>query len=282
MEQIEYLTNLDNNTKVIYISIAIFILYFCIFLLKVELGHILAFFLIVFVIYIISYNVNKQTTTFNTDIDAKLDGLLDLTKTEINNSAIQFENLDMNGYNLPPEYMYLDANLIEIFDDIKNTFYQFNPEAYIRALLATNVLLKIKYDFELPLSSPPKIPFLLDNYLDNYNVSESPETIGKYTLENGYSNYQLAQSNCKLALNHLQSMIVTIPSIPVSHLKFRNLLKQTEILLKRNLDYIYNIYKIKRNPSDPIITDYDMAKPINSFTEIINNNQQLESSFDFY
>jgi hypothetical protein len=271
--QIDYISNLDNNEKIIYIIIIIVILYFCVNILDVKLSHVLAFFVIIFVVYTYSYINNKQLTNYNTDIDAKLDSLLDFRESELNpyiTNTSSFYGYHPYDYNLPPDYMYMDSNLIELFYDVKQNFYDYNPEAYLKALLATNELLHIRYDFERPLESPPETPFLLDNYRKSYKLEHSKDKLNKKTLINAYPNYQQADEYCRNALNHLQSFIITIPSEPIFHLKHQDTLKIAEILLKRNLDVIYKIYKNKRHPFDSIITDYDNTKPSNTFTGNFN------------
>lgn len=279
--QIDYLFNLNVNEKIVYISISIAILYFCVTILDVKLSHILAFFLIIFVIYTTSYISNKQLTNYNTEIDAKLDSLLDFSKNDLNKhltNYTSFPEIDFYSYNNPPEYMYIDANLIELFYDIKNSFFEYSPQAYTKALYATNELLRIRYDFERPLESEPNIPFMQDNYLNNYKITHSKKKINTNTLINGYENYQLADQNVKNALNQLQSFIINIPSEPIFHLKHQELMKQSEILLRRNLDIIYQIYKNRKLGYDPVVTDYDNVKPHNNFT----GKDQLETTFNFY
>lgn len=277
--QIDYLFNLNSNEKVVYITITIIILYFCVTILDVKLSHILAFFLVIFVIYTTSYINNKQLTNSNSEIDAKLDSLLDFSKNNLNpylSNYSSFPELDFYGYNYAPEYMYIDANLIELFYDIKNSFFEYSPDAYVKALHHTNELLRIRYDFERPLESEPNTPFMLDNYRKNYKITHSKKKNG--TLINGYENYQIADENVKMCLNELQSFIVTIPSEPVLHLKHQDMMVQSEILIRRNLDIIYQIYKTRKLGYDPVITDYDNVKPYTSFT----GKDQLETTFNFY
>lgn len=277
--QIDYLFNLDVNEKVLYIFISIIILYFCHTILHVELYHILAFFLTIFVIYTVSYVNNKQIISENGDIDNKLDSLLDFSSNNLDPylyNYSSFPELDFYSYNEPPEYMYIDANLIKLFYDIKNSFFDYSPEAYTKALVSANELLRIRYDFERIVESEPDTPFMLDNYLKSYKIKHSQKT--NNTLINAYENYQVADENVKICLNNLQSFIIVIPSEPILHLKHQEMMVQAEILLRRNLDIIYQIYKTRKIDYDSIITDYDNVKPISSFT----GQDQLDTTFNFY
>lgn len=277
--QIDYLFNLDVNEKVIYIFICIIILYFCHTILHVELYHILAFFLVIFVIYTLSYVSNKQLVNENNDIDYKLNSLLDFSANHLDpylHNYSSFPEIDFYNYNDAPEYMYLDANLIKLFYDIKNAFFDYSPEAYTKALTNANNLLRIRYDFERIVESEPDIPFMLDNYLKSYKIKHSQKK--NNTLINAYENYQVADEDVKMCLNNLQSFIIVIPSEPILHLKHQEMMVQTEILLRRNLDIIYQIYKSRKLDYDTIITDYDNVKPMSSFT----GQDQLETTFNFY
>lgn len=275
---------LDPNTKVMYIGIATLIIYTSVTIIDIKLGHIFALVVIVMVIYFMVGEQTKNSLSFNRDMDAKLDSLFDFSGIEINSirpengsnrtGVIGISDLDPLGYNNPPEFLYLDANMIELYTDIKEYFYKYNPEAYIKSLQATNSLLRIKKDFELELTDSTIVPNLKDNYLKNYklrhgNISDtvsdtispngaSSTTKSKSTgLINGYPMYLIAKEQVKLALNHIQSFIISIPSEPSMHLKFQDILERLHILLKRNLDIIYSRYTKKRSPSDSIITDYD-------------------------
>lgn len=279
--QIDYIFNLNSNEKVIYITISIIILYFCTSILNVKLSHILAFFIVIFVIYTISYITNKQMVNYNNEIDAKLDSLLDFRENNLDKyltNYSSFPELDFYGYNSPPEYMYIDANLIELFYDIKNSFFEYSPDAYVKSLYYVNELLRIRYDFERPLKSIPNTPFMLDNYLDSYKIKHSKNKTDTNTLINAYPNYQLADESIKMCLNELQSLIVTIPSEPILHIKHQDTLKQAEILTRRNLDIIYQIYKERKLGYDTVITDYDNVKPYTNFT----GQDQLDTTFNFY
>lgn len=277
--QLDYISNLDNNAKMTYIGIVVFILYFCTNVINTGLSHILAFFLVVFVVYTFSYFSNKISISDIKVIDYKLHDLLDFTDVSFDKKTTNvssFPDLNIGGYNEPPEYMYMDSNLIEIFYDIKYSFSEYNLLAYLKALFSCNVLLGIVYDFQRRIESPPNKPFVQDNYLNDYNLQHSNDF--EKTLVNGYENYQLAEQNVKNSLNHIQSLIISIPSDPALHLKHKETLEKLEILLRRNLDVIYIIYKKRKKDKDPIITDYDNTKAYNSFT----GTNQTHTNFNFF
>lgn len=271
----DYYKNLNVNIKIIHIFIYIGILYFFINVINTNLGHILAFFIILLVVMSIYTIDTKQSITINTELQAKLDSLLDFSEYNRKDSnVIEFIGLDLYGYNYPPKFIYTDANLIELFFDIKNTFYTYNPEAYIKSLLAANNLLEIKSNFELPLLPPVTIPNLQDNYTKQLKLQQTTNTKECNLLINAYPEYTIAESEYRNSLNHLQSFITNIPSEPVFHLKHQEILIKAEILLKRNLDKIYKIYKNKKLKKDSIITDYDNTQPYNKFAD--------STTFTFY
>src|SRR6476620_1793344 len=274
----DYYKDLNVNTKIIHIFICIGVLYFCINIINTNLGHILAFFIILVVVMSIYTIDTSQSITINTEIQAKLDSLLDfsdisqLTCSSTGSGVVsEFIRLDPYGYNYPPKFMYTDANLIELFFDIKNTFYIYNPEAYLKSLLAANNLLEIRNNFELQLLPPVTVPNLQDNYSKDLKLQHAVSSDTKMSdgdlLINAYPEYTIAESEFRNSLNHLQSFITNIPSEPVFHLKHRDILTKAEILLKRNLDKIYKIYKNKKSKNDSIITDYDNTQPYNKFKD---------------
>lgn len=258
--------------------------------MDIKMGHIFAMIIVLLVIEELSdYQTTKILNT-NTDIDFKLDSLLDFRKDTINTSGFDGKTsvvglIDINplGYNVPPKFMYLDANLITLFYDFKNDFYQFNPEAYIKAIQSTNNLLEIRSNFEIQLVSPVVVPNLQDNFAKTYKLTKSDEPIGTRTLINAYPMYFIAEKQYKLALNYITSFIVSLPSEPVMHLKHQEVTNKAQILLKRNLDIIYKIYSKKKDPGDSFITDYDDAQPMNLVTGDTGiNDNEMNSNFNFY
>lgn len=271
----DYYKNLNNNTKIIHVFIYIGVIYFCINIINTNLGHILALFVILILVYSIYTIDTTQSISINTEIQAKLDSLLDFSEYKIGTGVSEFIGLDPYGYNYPPKFMYTDANLIELFFDIKNTFYVYNPEAYLKSLLAANNLLEIRHDFELKLLPPVTIPNLQDNYSKQIKLTQSTDNKKEGSLLiNAYPEYTIAESEFRNSLNHIQSFITNIPSEPIFHLKHSEILTKAEILLKRNLDKIYKIYKTKKSKKDSVITDYDNTQPYNKFVD--------STTFTFY
>lgn len=285
---VDYLSNLNNNTKFIYISLCILILYICVNVLHIKLGHIIALPLILlFISYVYSVDTTQEIS-LNTDLDYKLSSLLDFTGNTdtlidgtLNNGNSQSKTIgiyDINpiGYNEPPKYFHLDANLINFYYDFKNTFFKYSPKAYIRSIKAANNLLEKRNDFEIELNGDVITPNMLDNFAKTYQLQYNNKN--NKTLKNAYPEYLVAEEQYRLALNHLQSFIFNIPSESLTHIKHQRLMERAGVLLKRNLDIIYKIYKKKRDLSDSVITDYDNAQPYNKLI----SEDNLTSSFNFY
>lgn len=285
---VDYLSNLNNNTKFIYISICVLILYISVNVLHIKLGHIIALPLILlFISYVYSVDTTQEIN-LNTDLDYKLSSLLDFTGNTdtlidgtLNNGNSQSKTIgiyDINpiGYNPPPIYFYLDANLINFYYDFKDTFFKYSPKAYIRSIKAANNLLEKRNDFEIELYGDVVTPNMLDNFAKTYQLQYNNKN--NKTLKNAYPEYLVAEEQYRLALNHLQSFIFNIPSESLTHIKHQKLMERAGVLLKRNLDIIYKIYKKKRDLSDSVITDYDNAQPYNKLI----SEDDLTSSFNFY
>ena len=120
----EFITNLDNNALVLYIIISIVILFVCVYVLKIELGHILALFITIIVLLVLTDVRNTTVADFDKELDFKLNGL------------------PGNGDGVPDKF-HLDADLIVFFDNVKQDFYKYNPDNYNKALKYANFVLKI-------------------------------------------------------------------------------------------------------------------------------------------
>lgn len=267
MDHLDDLINSEPNMKIIYIFIGICIFYASV---NLKLGAAQNFALVVLILVITSLTkLNKQgQVSFFVDTDAKLDSLLDFS--EITGTTVKLYGIDTAGYNFPPKFMYMDANLINLYYDIKNSFAMYNLEAYIRSLRAANDLLGIKHDFELEIEASPIVPNLLDNFSSTFRLKHSGVKNG--ALVNAHQMFLIATERYKLALNHIQSFILVIPSEPIMHLKHADILKRSHILLKRNLDFIYEEFNKKRRSSDSVVSNYDLAQPYTDTDTLVEKN----------
>lgn len=272
------LENITNENILLYITISISILFFFTTIIKIELGHLLALLVTIIILTFITISKNDNIQDDNKQLDFKLNSLLD----------------DED----PPNFFYIDADLINLFYNIKQDFAEYNIDSYKNGLNTANTLLNIRFDIERDLCNSPLVPDIKKNFTptihmslsekklhndkytsdflnqDNYNFKDDKKC--KSILINAYENYQLAEHNLKECMNNIHSFIITIPSDPVIHRKHEKVMKRLHILLKRNLDVIKDIYKTQKiTHSTKMITDYDLPKAIN---KQIGNN----SSFNFY
>lgn len=133
-----------------------------------------------------------------------------------------------------PLYFHLDPNIINLFFSIKD-FKTHNPKAFIQAMKTTDNVLHLKSDME-------------------------------NNLENPVQTFQIAQMMASRSLNHMQSFIFSIPKSSVFKNKYQQVLDRHHILLKRNLDFMFNRCKeltTDINNSTIFITDYNMQQPYN-------------------
>lgn len=243
---LEYFNNIDNNTFFLYIVISIIILYIFTNVIKIEIGHLLALIISIIVIIYITDLKNNNVTDFNTDMEFKL------------------KSLTIDESNSIPEYFHLDADLINLFYDIKQNISIYNSVSYTDALNTTNNILKIRNDMEQQICNIPIPP----NPLDNNSFDYTEDTSCNSNLINSYENYQIAEEQVNKCMNYLQSLIISIPSEIVIHTTYQFLLKRAHILLKRNLDIIKDLHNKKSNKNinsnTRFITDYDLPKAINT------------------
>lgn len=276
---------LDKNDIFLLSCLAVFIIYFSVSVVKIEISHFTAIILIILIFVIKTFTKKENSEEFNTVLEYKLNSLSDTPDDT-------------------PDFFYIDADLINIFFNIKQDFYEYNKDTYLKALKCANNVLSIRYDIERALDPPPEIPNLLYNYnttaneddtelkilghvvgSDIYNLKQNPEDSGKNTLENAYENYQIADEFSRKCINYIHSYIINIPSNPVTHSKHEKVVKRLSVVLKRNIDIIKNIYIEKVIKGKKGIThqtkffdDYDLPKAINKYA----NHNSGESNFGFF
>lgn len=184
----------------------------------------------------------------------------------------KLENLSSKEFT--PKYMYVDSDLIILFDNIKLDFYKYNPRVFENALKSCDNLLRLRYEMELELLPQPKIKNILEN---DYKEEEKEQIPKKTGLINSLQTFEAAEIQYHLCINYLHSYIVSVPSNRVLHNKFSNVIEKADILLKRNLDIIYHIYNDNRKLGDPELVEYHTQRAYNS----VDTSNNLVHSFDF-
>jgi hypothetical protein len=152
-------------------------------------------------------------------------------KSDLNRELeLKLQLLDKNI----PLYFHIDPDMINLFFSIKD-FKQFNPQAFVQTMKTTDNVLHLKTDFEK-------------------------------TLHNPVETFELAQIMSQKSLNYMQSFIISLPTSKVTNTKFQYVLERHHILLKRNMDYMFERCKeltTDINISTKFITDYNQQKPHN-------------------
>lgn len=252
---------LDNNTFFEYSIICIIIIYFFTTVLKVNLGHILSLIVILLVLWYLTTTRIKENIDLNSELEYKMGIIGDESFTPLN--------------------FHLDANLINLYYNIKLNFYEYNKEAYINSLYATDILLNIRGQFELNLCPEPTPLNTLDNN-NRDNIVVGDIVCNEMPL-NAYSLYIIASDKLKEAMNEIQSIIIVLPSTPLLHYQHKETCDRLHLLLKRNMDIIYNVYQTKKKIGDLAITDYDGQIPMNMYTGLTGiNDNEMNNQFNFY
>jgi hypothetical protein len=170
--------------------------------------------------------------------------------------------------------MYLDSDLIILFDNIKLDFYKYNPRAFTSSLKACDNLLLLRNQSELQLLPQPKVKNILINFTEGEEEAEKdPKKVG---LSNALQTFEAAEIQYNICINYLHSLIISIPSNRTLHQKHSIVMEKADILLKRNLDIIYHIYDDSRELGQLELTRYHTQQPINTVVE-----DALTSSFNF-
>lgn len=284
----KFINNISKQNILLYIVLSIIILYFFTKIVKIETAHLLAVIVTVATITYLSLSDFENIIDFNTELEYKLNSLIDP---------------DINGEVQVPNYFYIDADLINLFYNIKQDIAEYNYDAYKNSIECANIVLQVRFEIEKDLCSPPVAPDLQSNIypslpkdLNDFKESSNFMNIDQYDLYydtkcksillNAYENFQLAEENVKKCMNYIHSIIITIPSEAVIHLKHKQISDRAHILLKRNLDYIkkrYN-YSIKNGMTNStrLIHDYDLPKAINKHNGSYPSTSSALSNFNFY
>ena len=134
------------------------------------------------------------------------------------------EELDyrLNTFIPRPQNLYLDANLINFFFDIRE-MKDYNQQAYINAMKEADALLKLRND------------------IDN----------GVYWCK---YNYDVAYQKYQAAMNQLQSLIFDTPGTTATTQKYQKALQKFQVLLRRHIDHIIQKCN-KQYKSNPMTID---------------------------
>ena len=201
------------------------------------------------------------------------------TESFYNDLVYKIDNLSVDKS--LSNYLYLDPDVVVLFDDIKYDFYDYNKDVYEKALKAANTMLWCKKIIETQICPQPLVPNLLDNF-GEINLKDSPEKCNKIT-RHAYQLFVLSKEQYRLCINYLHSFILSLPSTPSVHLKHLQMMDRSRLILKRNLDAIKNIYKRNTSLKDQQINNYDTFVPANEQTgKIFEDENFLENSFYFF
>ncbi len=237
---------ISNRDIFIYIVIFVILLFFFDGIIEVKLSHILTLIVFFVISYLLFLTNNEDINDFNKEMEYKL--------------------LSLSPNTQDIDYMYLDVDLIELFHNIKINYFKYNKKSYINSLKSANNVLKIRNDIEKDICVYPEIEYSIE-FLPK---KEKKEPICGKILNNAYQNYQVAEEQMKLSLNYLHSLLIKIPSDYTADTNFSNITTRAHILLKRNLDIMYNRIN-NAKIQDKYVQDYDLTRPFNSDKEIVSS-----------
>ncbi len=164
----EYITQIDQNEKVIYLGILVVCLYlFTNGIVDIRAGHGFAIAVTLGIVWYMSDRQLNSETTFNASLANKL--------------------ADLPGV----KYFHLDPDMINIFHSISGDLAQLNPKVYMDALKSIDSLLKIRSNFETGA--------LTSNPFESFQVAEQQ---GKTALNSCHSFVHSISDNTVLYDKH--------------------------------------------------------------------------------
>jgi hypothetical protein len=232
MDTARYLTLFKNKKNVFnYIAFIVILIYFSTTVLDINLGHIFAIILITILLYILANYQANILVTNNEELEYMMNTLL---PQEIN---------------YKPEYLYLDADFIILYDNVKEIFGKHNITNFYRIIKNTDELLKIKYYSQTKAYAPPINPDIL--------LGETQYKMDQSQYDNAeYSETMLSLSKDLMSdiLNYTNGFIINFNLNPTLEWKFLEFVKRLRFLLKRTYNEIKVNYskEIRDNMVDTI------------------------------
>jgi hypothetical protein len=264
--------NLSPNERYTYAVITGSILFFFTVVMKIELGHVLAAVIIFVVLFLIIDSRNTDTLSFTSEMTRKLDSL-------------QYHNEKF-------EFLCEDPDLINLLYDIKINFEEYNRVTFKRSLQQCNRFLQDKQEINKKLIEQPTVFNSNDNGFNSEETDPSKmfKTIYKDKTqdkcpENAIELFSRANESGKLFMNYIHSLIYSIPSTPVTHIKHDEVLERAHLLVKRNLDEVKDVAEC--SSSGKKVTNYDSSVPYNLHSGDIFENVNYDTlkaprTFNFY
>lgn len=151
------------------------------------------------------------------------------------------------------DYLYMDVNFIHFLDNI-SYFYDQNKDDYISLVKCIGNILKLRWD------------------------TEQLEPISQHQIRTMYSNFEETVRLKELALNHFQTLILTIPKSNSSYKHHQALSEQLHKLLLRAIDIQRNYYTSSSNKFG-LTTATQFLPNKNVYTQPSKSNY---SNFDYY
>ncbi len=231
MSIIDYTLSIQSINIFIYCWIFLFCWFF-ISTFNITIASVFGFLIGILLIYYINELNNNSINNLNIILKYKLNNLFDSINNTIDNKKIKI-----------PNYLYLDPNLINLLDLIKD-FSVYNKKTYVEIVQCINNILYIRY-----ISS-------------------------NNTLHNIKFLFDIAQNNTYTCLNYMESFIMNLPN-EKTYIKKHNITKnKLQLLLKRNLDIIKkNLEEYNKrtgiNINTRFITNYDFVKPNDTTKNLI-------------
>lgn len=202
----------------------------------------------------------------------------DITSQQISNTIVyeKLENLLANENLPPPNFFFMDCEIILLFDSVKENLQEYNRQAFVRSINSANNVLEMVYQSTLNDFIDDK---RIDNVndLQNYSLFPEKKKYAKVNLNNLYEMLRVADDNYRLCLNYLHSFCITAPNDYTEYLKL--ITDKIQIRLKRNIDIIKSKIdsdKSETNVNKKFIQDYDDFK---SFSQLKNDNA---TNFEVY
>ncbi len=231
------------------------------------MNYLLAFFIIFFIVWGVSQYDVKLNFVLGLAISLALVYYLNsssVTREQLTNDGIyeKLNNLLKNENLPPPDYFFMDANIILIYDEIKRNLQEYNRDAFVRSINSANNVLKLTYyaslnDLVLPLKTGTLESFE-SSIFSSWDANREKDI--KVGLNNLSDIYEYAELNIEKTIEYTRAFELVVP---VEYKNWLNTtIKRLHIQLKRNTDKIkmiineqHNNDNINKNTS--FVTDYD-------------------------
>lgn len=227
----DYINSINGNKKVLYVFVVVAVAFGAVvFLDPMTANGVIGILIGLAVVYYLNDQAITSTEDLDSDLYYKLQTLGQVNAPSWTRGWPLGNTTTLPEISFNSKYMYLDADIVNLLDSIKNDIGATNLDNYLNTLRCVENVMHMKSDFE--------------------SVD---------LLSNAYESYQIAEAEAKAALNYANGFAIAfLDASPVLRRKHKAFMKRFQLLLQRNLDQMKKkANQVPLNTTTHFITDFN-------------------------